>query len=128
MRDVRDRVAGRPRRWRVRPRAGLLAPVLVLLLALAAWGAMAAGVRVEAEGGHELARAWCTRCHAVEPGESVGPYAEVPSFTAVAKMPSTTASALNAFLTTPHGDMPDIKFTDRQLNDIVTYILSLREK
>lgn len=97
-------------------------------LALAALGAAAAGVRVEVEGGHQLAQAWCTRCHAVEPGEIAGPYADVPSFTAVARMPSTTASALNAFLSTPHGDMPDIKFTDRQLDDIVTYILSLREK
>jgi cytochrome c len=105
----------------------LLALVLPLL-ALAAWGAMAAGVRVEAEGGHQLARAWCTSCHAVEPGEIAGPYADVPSFMAVAKMPSTTPSSLNAFLSTPHGDMPDIKFTDRQRADIVTYILSLSGK
>lgn len=105
--------------------------LLVLLLpsvALAAWGAMAAGVRVEVEGGHELARAWCTSCHAIEPGQIAGPFAEVPSFTEVARQSSTTASALNAFLTTPHGDMPDVKLTDRQLSDIVSYIMSLREK
>jgi cytochrome c len=108
-------------------RAWLVAPLLPSLV-LAGWGATAAGVRVEVEGGHELARAWCTSCHAVEPGETVGPFADVPTFTAVARQPSTTASALNAFLTTPHGDMPDVKLTDRQLNDIVSYILSLREK
>jgi cytochrome c len=105
--------------------------LLALLLpsvALAAWGAAAAGVHVEAEGGHQLAQAWCTSCHAVEPGQIAGPYADVPSFAAVARMPSTTASSLNAFLSTPHGDMPDIKFTDKQRADVVTYILSLREK
>jgi cytochrome c len=101
---------------------------LLPAIALAALGAKAAGVRVEVEGGHQLAQAWCTSCHAVEPGQSVGPYADVPSFAAVAQMPSTTASALNAFLTTPHGDMPDVKLTERQRVDIVTYILSLREK
>jgi cytochrome c len=106
----------------------LLLPLLPPLLALGAWGAMAAGLHVEIEHGQELARAWCTTCHAVEPGIMVGPYADVPSFAAVARQPSTTASSLVAFLSTPHGDMPDVKFTDRQLQDVVTYILSLREK
>jgi cytochrome c len=115
------------RRKRAFKSRGLLAP-LMLSLGLAAWGAMAAGVHVEAEDGHQLAQAWCTRCHAIEPGVSAGPYADVPSFATIAHMPTTTASALNAFLNTPHGEMPDIKFTDRQLDDIVTYILSLREK
>ncbi len=104
----------------------LLAPS-ALALVLAA-GAVAAGLRAEVEGGHQLVHAWCAGCHAVEPGETAGPYADVPSFVAVARMPSTTASSLHAFLSTPHGDMPDIKFTPAQLDEVVTYILSLREK
>jgi cytochrome c len=102
--------------------------LLLPALALGAWAAAAAGPHVESDGGHDLARAWCTSCHAVEPGVLVGPYADVPSFTAVARQPSTTASALVAFLSTPHGDMPDVKLTAQQLNDVVTYILSLRER
>jgi cytochrome c len=97
-----------------------------IALALLAWGAVAAGDRVEVEGGHQLARAWCKSCHAIEPGEVSGPYADVPSFDAVARLPSTTATALQAFLRTPHHDMPDIKFTKSQLDDVVSYILSLR--
>lgn len=104
----------------------LLAPS-ALVLALAA-GAVAAGVRAEVEGGHQLAQAWCSSCHSIEPGDAAGPYADVPSFVAVARMPSTTASSLHAFLSTTHGDMPDIKLTARQLDDLVSYILSLGQK
>jgi mono/diheme cytochrome c family protein len=100
----------------------------LLALALSCGAAVAAGVPAEVDSGHELARAWCTSCHAVEPGEIAGPYADVPSFLAVARLPSTTQSALHAFLSSPHRDMPDIKFTDAQLDDIVGYILSLRGK
>jgi cytochrome c len=108
-------------------RISLVAPS-VIALALLAWGAVAAGDRVEVEAGHQLARAWCDSCHAIEPGEASGPYADVPSFDAVAQLPSTTATALKAFLRTPHEDMPDIKFTENQLDDVVSYILSLRRK
>ncbi len=104
----------------------LLAPALLVLVLAAAAGA--AEVNPEFEGGHALARAWCTSCHAVEPGQMAGPYADVPSFAAVARLPSTTSPALHAFLSSPHTDMPDIKFTDAQLNDIVAYILSLGGK
>ena len=93
---------------------------------LAAAGAWAAGVRVEVEGGHALATAWCRNCHAVEPKEIVGPYADIPSFVEIARLPSTTASSLHAFLTTPHGDMPDIKLKSSEIDDIVNYILSLK--
>ena len=104
----------------------LLAPSALALLLAA--GALAAGVRAEVESGHQLAHAWCSGCHAVEPQETEGPYADVPSFVAVAQMPSTTPSSLRAFLTTPHGDMPDIKFTPAQLDEIISYILSLHGK
>ena len=104
----------------------LLAPALLALALPTA--ASAADVNPEFESGHALARAWCTSCHAVEPGVMAGPYADVPSFAAVARLPSTTSSALHAFLSSPHADMPDIKFTDAQLHDVVGYILSLGGK
>jgi mono/diheme cytochrome c family protein len=100
---------------------------LILPLAIAASAASAAGDRVEASRGQALAQLWCTQCHAVKRGEVVGPFADVPSFTAVAALPSTTAAALHAFLTTPHGDMPDFKLTPTQLDDLIEYILSLRQ-
>jgi len=100
---------------------------LVVPLVLAAGGAWAAGDSVDVSRGHGLAKAWCTQCHAIEPDQRVGPFADVPSFAAVARQPSTTGPALHAFLTTPHGDMPDFKLTPAQLADLIAYILSLRE-
>ena len=96
----------------------------ILPVAAVAFGA--AGTHVDVNSGHELARAWCRSCHAVEPGELTGPYADVPTFTAVARLPSTTETSLRVFLTTPHGDMPDIKLNAGQIADLVDYILSLK--
>lgn len=100
---------------------------LVMPPLMAAGSAWAAGDGVDVSRGHELARMWCTQCHAVERDQLVGAFADVPSFVAVARQPSTTAPALHVFLTTPHGDMPDVKLTPAQLGDLIVYILSLRQ-
>lgn len=100
---------------------------LILPLVIAAGDASAAGDRVDVSRGQALAQAWCSHCHAVKRGELAGPFADIPSFTAVANLPSTTGSSLHAFLTTPHGDMPDIKLTPAQLDELIAYILSLRQ-
>jgi mono/diheme cytochrome c family protein len=76
--------------------------------------------------GGELARAWCANCHAVERGQLVGPYMNVPNFTDVARLPSTTAMALRAFLSTPHPSMPNVKLTAGEVDEIIAYIMSLR--
>jgi mono/diheme cytochrome c family protein len=101
---------------------------VVTPLLLAAGSALAADDGVDVSRGHELAKAWCTQCHAVERGQLVGPFADIPSFVAVARQTSTTGPALHAFLTTPHGDMPDVKLTPSQLGDLIAYILSLRDR
>jgi cytochrome c len=102
----------------------LLLPALMLL----AGGSFAAGTRADVVRGHVLARAWCASCHAVEPDDPDARFADVPSFTAIARLPSTTSPALRAFLSTPHGDMPDIKLKSGEINAVVTYILSLKGK
>jgi hypothetical protein len=86
--------------------------VLGMPLPLMATGsASAAGDGVDVSRGHGLARMWCTQSHAGRAGPARPPFAEVPSFVAVARQPSTTGSALHAFLTTPHGDMRDVRLT-----------------
>jgi cytochrome c len=78
--------------------------------------------------GHRIARAWCSSFHAVEADGRVRPFADIPSFTDVARLASTTAAELHAFLTTPHGDMPDIKLNNAEIDAIVAYILGLRKQ
>ena len=50
----------------------------------------------------------------------------VPSFRAIAAMPSTTALSLRVFLQTPHGRMPDFALSRNETDDVIAYILSLR--
>lgn len=101
---------------------------LTALLLLAA-GALAAGIPGgDITKGHALARAWCASCHAVETGNARAPFADVPSFAAIAREPTATSSGLHAFLSTPHGDMPDVKLTSAELDAVVAYILSLKDK
>jgi len=117
----------------VKPRSLLSFPILLLLAAGSfvasgrAAGSLGTPAPGDAEKGRTLARAWCASCHAVEPG-GAAPFADIPSFAAVARMPSTTAPALHAFLSTPHGDMPDIKLKSDELDAIVAYLLSLKRK
>jgi mono/diheme cytochrome c family protein len=109
----------------------LLSALLLLAASLGASPGRAAGpLAMPAPGtekGLALARAWCANCHAVESGDTA-PFADIPTFAAVARQPSTTAPALHAFLSTPHGDMPDIKLKSDELDAIVAYILSLKGK
>lgn len=105
----------------------VLARLLLVLAVMVPGAALAAGDRVEVTRGQELAHAWCASCHAVDRGQLRGPNLDAPSFGAVAKLPSNTELALRAFLSTPHGDMPDIKLTPDQIDEIIAYILSLKE-
>ncbi|HEY0419413.1 MAG TPA: cytochrome c [Acetobacteraceae bacterium] len=74
--------------------------------------------------GRALAQTWCGGCHQVAAAPATSD--AVPSFPVIARMPSTTAMSLRAFLSTPHARMPDFRLTDVQISDISAYILSLR--
>ena len=50
----------------------------------------------------------------------------VPSFAAIAAMPSTTAMSLRVLLRTPGDRMPDLALSREETDDLVGYILSLR--
>ena len=76
--------------------------------------------------GEHVARQWCSGCHQVadEPnlhGDNV------PPFSAIAKMNSTTAMSLTAFLESSHKSMPDFSLTRKEIRDVSAYILSLRK-
>lgn len=97
------------------------------LLLLVAVGADAR-LRLDLDLGHAIARAWCASCHAVEAGQRVGPFSGIPSFTEIAARPSTTAASLRASLATSHRDMPDVKLKPEEIDEVVDYILRLKDK
>lgn len=80
----------------------------------------------EIEAGRRVALTSCSSCHLVDPaGQNSGSDA-VPTFASIAQMPSTTTASLAAFLSTPHGGMPDFILNRSEIQDVSAYILSLR--
>jgi mono/diheme cytochrome c family protein len=75
----------------------------------------------DAAAGKRLADATCAGCHSAP----VGPR-RAPDFRAIAAMPSTTALSLGVFMRTSHPTMPNVMLTPTELDDVISYILSLR--
>ncbi len=77
--------------------------------------------------GLKLARQICSQCHLVvkEPGRSTNPAA--PTFATIANTKGMTSAALRSVLRTSHRTMPNIIIKGDDINNIVAYILSLKE-
>jgi cytochrome c len=75
--------------------------------------------------GERLARQWCANCHVID---GSGPSASLPqgppSFRVAAG--HLNPEQLRAFLTHPHGQMPDLSLTRSEIDDLIAYIESVR--
>jgi mono/diheme cytochrome c family protein len=103
--------------------------ILVLAAALFVCRPTEASAQVtegDVTAGRNLATAHCSECHAINGPARGG--SQVPSFEAVARMPSTTSLSLHAFLLTPHPTMPNYRLAPQEIDDVVAYILSLRKR
>jgi mono/diheme cytochrome c family protein len=99
---------------------------LMAALLLAAPPAFAQTSYGDPQAGLKVALRDCAACHIVA-GRQAGPApVGVPPFATIARMPSTTALSLRAYLQTPHPPMPDLALTRTEMEDVVSYILSLR--
>jgi mono/diheme cytochrome c family protein len=76
--------------------------------------------------GRRLIDAWCTECHSVEPALP-GVKTTAPDFRAIAQRPSTTAISLRVFLQSEPKTMPHFIIGRRDTDNIIAYILSLRQ-
>jgi len=81
----------------------------------------------DADAGHQLVAAWCSNCHVIGSEQQQGTSTGAPPFGAIANMKTTTALGLHAFLQTPHDRMPDLHLNRNQTDDVVAYIISLRQ-
>jgi mono/diheme cytochrome c family protein len=98
---------------------------LAAVLQIAAFHAQ--GQIGDVSAGHAFAKRACITCHMVEARESPPRLIAVgPTFPAIANTPGMTATALHAALTTSHPKMPNLIFTPAEMDDVITYILSLR--
>lgn len=99
----------------------------VLSMAFACIVAASAGARADVVRGQELSERLCSGCHAVKPGQK-SPVAAAPTFQRSASDPSITETSLRVFLRTPHWTMPNIVLKPDDTDDIVEYLLSLKQK
>jgi mono/diheme cytochrome c family protein len=98
-------------------------PLVAALIAIAAGGT----ARADASKGAMLSAQLCAACHAAKPGEP-SPKAAAPRFPSIAADPSITIFSLRAFLRTPHWTMPNMTLKPDDIDDIASYIVSLKAK
>ena len=78
--------------------------------------------------GRRLAETWCSSCHVVGPPGDTVVGNGAPTFAAIAADKAITVLSLRAFLQTPHARMPDLHLSRGEVDDLASYILSLRTK
>jgi mono/diheme cytochrome c family protein len=76
--------------------------------------------------GHMVAEQICAQCHAVEPGQTHSPNSAAPAFPDIAASPGLTATAIRVWLRSPHPTMPNIVLNNKEKDNIVAYLLSLK--
>ncbi len=107
-----------------------MAPTVRFIIAAMIWatasGAQAAQVG-SVQQGLRLARETCAQCHLVDKVTGRSTDANAPTFETIAKTPGLTSAALAAALQTSHRTMPNVVLKGADINDIVAYILSLKE-
>jgi cytochrome c len=70
----------------------------------------------------------CRQCHDVgSTGHRSSFPKPSPAFREVANMAATTPLSLRIFLTTNHPTMPDVILSRKELDDVISHILSLRK-
>jgi mono/diheme cytochrome c family protein len=94
-----------------------------LLIAPAALAQSATG---DAEAGRVLALKQCSSCHVVAARQAPPSTDAVPTFASIARDPAATEMSLRVFLRSPHARMPDFILSPTEIDDLVSYILSLR--
>ncbi len=69
----------------------------------------------------------CAQCHAVREGDELSPNPEAPSFGDIANTPGVTGISLAATLHSVHENMPNFVLAPNERDNIVAYILSLKQ-
>lgn len=100
-------------------------PALPATLALLLAWLSPIAARADAATGERLARQWCVNCHVIDDS---GPATTLPqgppSFRIIAG--HLDPAQMHAFLTHPHGAMPDLALSRAEIEDLMAYIQSLR--
>ena len=77
--------------------------------------------------GRQVALELCSSCHRIT-GEQPRPRQDIPTLTAIANLPSTTALSLRVFLRSNHKGMPNLIVSETDTEELIEYILSLKRQ
>src|SRR6516165_12251549 len=100
-------------------------PLCSLLVLSVLAGLVTRPAHADASKGAQIARQWCANCHVIG-GNPTGPVPQgPPSFQMVAHS-GISADQLRAFLSHPHGAMPNLALTRAEIDDLISYIETLR--
>lgn len=100
--------------------------LLAALLAPLAAGAQTDQSAGDPRAGRAMALQVCSECHMIPGGPAPTARRNGPPFQLLANQPTTTDPGLRSLLRAPHAGMPMFRLTDREMDDLVAFLLSLR--
>lgn len=107
-----------------------LATMVRFIIAAMIWATSSSAQAAQvgsAQQGLTFAHQACAQCHLVDKVIGGSTDANAPTFEAIAKTPGLTSVALAAILQTSHRNMPNVVIKGDDANDLIAYILSLKE-
>lgn len=83
----------------------------------------------DAKAGRETASLLCAECHDTSGSQkSQNPPGNAPPFILLAQSPEKTRQSLRRFLAFPHGRMGKLNLAPSEAENLVSYIVSLRDR
>jgi mono/diheme cytochrome c family protein len=79
----------------------------------------------DTRNGARLAHQWCANCHVVDNKSAASVMQGPPSFRTIARSGIST-ERLRIFLSHPHGSMPDLSLSRREIDDLIAYLRTFR--
>jgi len=78
------------------------------------------------DAGARFAQRACAACHVVGGDWPANPRNPAPAFERIAAEPSVTPIGLRVFLNSPHRNMPNLILSEKEVDDVIAYIMALR--
>lgn len=81
----------------------------------------------ELGAGRALAQERCSGCHAVDKATAVSPHPDAPPFAEIVRLypPESLSEALSEGIMVGHEDMPEFRFSDAEVEQLIAYLKSL---
>jgi mono/diheme cytochrome c family protein len=99
-----------------------------LMAAVGTSSAFAQSVVTDPSRGREISESLCSTCHIVDASPGNVAKSDISSFFSIANRADQSQERLAAAVIFPHPAMPKVSFTNSELRDVISYIMSLRVK